>query len=1047
MAHFFIDRPVFAWVIAILIMLGGALAIDRLPISQYPPIAPPEITIEADYPGASAETMETMVTQIIEQKMTGLDNLLYMYSASDSTGHCEITLTFDPKANPDIAQVQVQNKLSLAEPLLPEAVTRQGISVTKSAAVFLKIYSFYSPDGTRDSSDLADFVAANLQEQIGRTPGVGQTQLFGGQYAMRIWMDPHKLQAYNLMPSDIMAAVGAQNAQIAAGQLGGAPSVKGQRIAFPIAVQERLQTPSEFGAVILKTQSDGSLIRIRDVARVEIGSDNYSTEGYFNKGPAAGIAVKLANGANALDTAKAVDALIESYRPFFPEGVEYDAAYDTTPFVRLSITQVAHTLVEAVILVTAIMFLFLQNWRATLIPTIAVPVVLLGTFGVLSAFGYSINTLTMFALVLAIGLLVDDAIVVVENVERVMHDDRLPPKEATKKSMTQITGALVGIATVLAAVFVPMSFMTGSVGIIYRQFSVTIVTAMTLSVIIAIVLTPALCATMLKPGHKRTQRGLFGLFNRLFDFSQNHYQGAVAKLLRRTGRMLVIYVLMIAGIGVLFKELPTGFIPDEDQGVMFVIVACPPGSPMETTTEVIGEIEDYLKNEEQDTVQHFQSVIGFSFAGRGQNSAIIFVSLRDWAERKTEHQTLQALVNRTGAHFANHPGARIFAILPPAMSELGNATGFDLMLQDRGGLGHSILLQSRNILLGKAAQHPGLMGVRPNGIEDQGQMRVHIDREKAGAQGLNLAAVNEALSAIWGSAYIDDFVDRGRVKKVYLQGDAEYRMMPEDMDHWYFRNNYGDMVPFSSFATCSWEFAPTRLERFNGLPAMQILGLPAPGYSTGEAMATMEELVGSIRQGIGCDWHGLSYQERQAGSQTVLLYTLSILVVFLCLAALYESWTVPFAVIMVVPFGVFGALAGCKVFGFTNNVYFMVGMLATIGLSAKNAILIVEFAKELYDRGFTMSRAVVRASRMRLRPILMTSMAFLLGLVPLMLASGAGAGGQNALGTGVFFGTLTATALGIFFIPLFYVIVVWFFGLFRKKDHSKKPTLQEVLEK
>ncbi|MDD6088866.1 MAG: efflux RND transporter permease subunit [Desulfovibrionaceae bacterium] len=1028
MARFFIDRPIFAWVIAILIMLCGLLSVWTLPVAQYPPVAPPAITITCDYPGASAQTLEDSVTQIIEQKMTGLDNLLYMASSSDGSGHVEITLTFANGTNPDTAQVQVQNKLSLAEPLLPDIVKQMGITVEKTAMVFLKIYALHSPTGRYNDADLADYLATNIQDAVGRLSGVGQTTIFGSQYAMRIWMDPHKLQSYGLMPSDILNAISAQNAQMSAGQLGAAPAADWQKNNLAIALQERLNTPEDFRNVILKTKPDGSEIRIRDVARVEMGSESYNIFSRFNTGLSTALAVKLATGANALDTVAAIDAYLEKQRPFFPEGIECTPCYDSTPFVRLSIEQVVHTLIEAIVLVVAIVFLFLQNWRATLIPTIAVPVVLLGTFGVLAAFGYSINTLTMFGMVLAIGLLVDDAIVVVENVERVMKEEHLPPLEATRRSMDQITGALIGIAMVLAAVFVPMSFMSGSVGTVYRQFSVTVVAAMTLSVIVAIILTPALCATMLKPHEEQTETGFFGWFNRMFNSATNAYRRGVAGLLSHLGRMVLIYLLLIGGAAFLFRILPTGFLPDEDQGSMFVSVQLPPTATQMQTSEVMSHIEKYLLEEEKDTVDVFQAIIGFSFAGRGQNNGMIFVTLKDWSLRKKKEQSLPMLIQRVQQRFASVNEARIFAFQPPAMMELGNATGFDLMLQDRGALGHDVLLQARNKLLGMASQHPGLMAVRPNGLDDQAQMRVVIDRKKLMAQGLSLAEVNSALSIAWGSSYIDDFLDRGRVKKVYIQGDARFRSTPEDMNQWYFRNSRGQMVPFASFASCSWESAPIKLDRYNGLPAMEILGAPAPGKSTGEAMAIMEELISHLPSGIGYEWTGISYQERQAGSQTLLLYTLSILVVFLCLAALYESWSVPFAVILVVPIGVLGALAGCWLGGHANDVYFQVGLLATIGLSAKNAILIVEFAKDLTDKGVALSRAVVLACRMRLRPILMTSFAFLLGIMPLMLTKGAGSGGQNALGTGVFSGTLTATALGIFFIPIFYVVVTKIFS-------------------
>ena len=1037
MSHFFIERPIFAWVIAIIIMLAGVLSILRLPIAQYPDIAPPAVVISATYPGASAQTVQDTVTQVIEQKMTGLDHLIYMSSSSDSTGNMELTLTFSAEANPDIAQVQVQNKLQLAMPLLPTEVQRQGISVEKSNATIMKVYGFVSEDESKGEADIGDYVGANLLDGVSRLPGVGEAMLYGSMYGMRVWLDPHKLRSYSLMPSDVMAAIQSQNAQVSAGQLGAVPAVPGQKINLSIALQERLQTPEQFGAIILRTKADGSLIRVRDVARVELGSESYGIFGRYMRNSAANIAIKLATGANALDTAKVVDAYFAQQSAYFPEWLKVVSPYDTTPFVQISIKEVVKTLCEAIGLVVLIMYLFLQNARATLIPVIAVPVVLLGTFGVLAACGYSINTLTMFAMVLAIGLLVDDAIVVVENVERVMYEEGLPPKEATRKSMSQITGALIGIAVVLSAVFVPMSFMGGSVGIIYRQFSITIVAAMTLSVIVAIVLTPALCATMLKKPAGKThlaQHGFFGWFNRGFDRLLHGYQQRVGKVIRRTGRCLCVYALLIAGMIGLVSILPTSFLPEEDQGVMMMMAQLPPGATMEDTSNVMKEVEDYLLDEEKDTVATCMVVVGFSFAGRGQNGALAFVKLHDWTERREKHQKVAALVDRARARFAGMARAQVYVFAPPAIQELGTASGFDLQLQDVGGVGHAALLEARNRLLGMAAQNPALMAVRPNGLEDQPQLRVSVDREKAGALGLDLAAINTTLGVIWGSAYADDFLDRGRVKKVYVQGAAEHRMLPEDMNKWFFRNGQGEMAPFSAFATCDWEYAPTNLTRYNGLPSMEILGSPAPGKSTGEAMQEMERMIGQLPIGIGYSWTGLSYQERQSGSQAPLLYALSLLVVFLSLAALYESWTVPFSVMLVVPLGVLGSLLAVYARSFNNDIYFQVGLLAVMGLSAKNAILIVEFAKQMHDRGVSLSKAAMAAARLRLRPILMTSLAFLLGIFPLTLSSGAGSGGQNALGTGVMGGTLLATLLGSFYIPVFFVLVT---AIFTRKGGSR----------
>ena len=999
MARFFIDRPVFAWVIAIIIMLAGGISILNLPISQYPSIAPPTVSIEAQYPGASAQTVQDTVTQVIEQNMNGLDHLLYMSSTSDSSGQAQITLTFSADADPDIAQVQVQNKLQLATPLLPQEVQRQGISVRKRAANFLKVYAFVSEDNSMDNADIADYVVTNLKDPISRLPGVGEVSVFGSQYSMRIWLDPHKLQSYSLMPSDVLNAISAQNAQISAGQLGGTPSVPGQQMNLAISVQERLQTPEQFGNIILRTNPDGSLIRVKDVARVELGSESYSTLSRFNGKSSTGIAVKLATGANALETASSIDEYLKGAEAFFPQGLKTVYPFDTTPVVEISIHEVVKTLGEAVVLVFLVMYLFLQNFRATLIPTIAVPVVLLGTFGVLAAFGYSINTLTMFAVVLAIGLLVDDAIVVVENVERVMSEEKLSPKEAARKSMDQITGALVGIAMVLSAVFVPMAFFGGSVGVIYRQFSVTIVSAMVLSVVVAIVLTPALCATILKPmggDHVHSQHGFFGWFNRWFDSATLRYQSGVSYVIRRAGRFMLIYLVLIGGLVFMFKTLPTGFLPDEDQGMMFAQIQLPTGATQEETTKVLEQVEKYLLENEKDAVESMMGVLGFSFA-------------------------------------------------PPAIMELGNATGFDFQLQDKSGLGHETLIQARNQLLGMAAQNRNLVAVRPNGQEDQPQLRIDIDREKAGALSLNLADINSALSTVWGSSYADDFLDKGRVKKVYVQGDAPFRMVPEDMEKWFFRNSKGEMVPFSSFASAHWEYAPARLERYNGVPSVEILGQPAPGVSSGTAMLEMEELASKLPQGIGYEWTGLSYQERLSGSQAPALFGLSILVVFLCLAALYESWSVPFAVILVVPLGVLGALGAANMRMLSNDVYFQVGLLATIGLSAKNAILIVEFAKELHDKGGDLIESTIEAARMRLRPILMTSLAFLLGILPLAISTGAGAGGQNAIGTGVMGGTFAATALGIFYIPVFFVVVTTVFS-FRWKKRRKRRRTANIVE-
>lgn len=1046
MSRFFIDRPVFAWVIAIVIMVAGALSILGLPIEQYPRIAPPSVSISASYPGASAQTLENSVTQVIEQKMNGIDNLRYMSSTSDSAGNVTITLTFDAKANPDIAQVQVQNKLQLATPLLPQEVQQQGVKVAKATKNFLIVVGLVSNDGRYSAPFLADYLISNVQDDVSRLSGVGEVTVFGAQNAMRIWLNPDKLVSYKLAVTDITAAITAQNAEVSAGQIGGAPAVPGQQLQATITAQSRLKTVDEFGAILLKVNADGSQVRLRDVARIEVGSESYQTLARSNGKPAAALAIKMATGANALETAERVRARFAELGKFFPEGVEAVFPYDTTPFVRLSIEEVVKTLIEAIVLVFLVMYLFLQNFRATLIPTIAVPVVLLGTFGVLAACGFTINTLTMFAMVLAIGLLVDDAIVVVENVERVMSDEGLPPREATRKSMGQITGALIGIALVLSAVFVPMAFFSGSTGAIYRQFSLTLVSAMVLSVVVALVLTPALCATILKPverGHAWETKGFFGWFNRGFEKSRRVYRWSLRGVIGRSGRMLVVYAVLLAALAFLFTRLPTSFLPDEDQGIMFVQVSTPAGATQERTIEALSQVEQYFLNAEKDNVSSIFTVAGFNFSGRGQNSGMAFVRMKDWSERTKPEQKVAAVARRAMGALSRVKDAMVFAFTPPAVMELGNATGFDLQLQDRAGLGHAKLMAARNQLLGMAAKEPSLMAVRPNGLEDTPDFRVTVDREKASALGLSLSDVNTTLSAAWGSAYVNDFMDQGRVKKVYLQADAPYRMQPEDLFRWEVRNNAGEMVPFSTFISTKWGYSSPQLERYNGLSSRQILGAPAPGHSSGEAMAIMERLASQLPTGIGYAWSGLSYEERMAGSQAPALYALSILVVFLCLAALYESWSIPFSVMLVVPLGVLGAVVAVYLRGLSNDVYFQVGLLTTIGLAAKNAILIVEFAKELHERGRSISGAVIEAAHQRLRPILMTSLAFVLGVLPLALANGAGSGAQNAIGYGVMGGMISATVLAVFFVPVFYVVVMRRFARPHKRlslrDENQQP--------
>lgn len=1045
MARFFIDRPVFAWVIAILIMLAGLLAIFQLPVSQYPEVAPPSVEIRTTYPGASAETVEDSVIQVLEQNLTGIDNVLYMSATSDSTGIGQLTITFEAGTDPDIAQVQVQNKLQSAMPLLPQEVQEQGIRVTKSSTGFLMVLGFVSADGSMDRYDISDYVGANIQDPLSRVNGVGRIQIFGSQYAMRIWLNPERLNHYNLTTGDVVLAIRAQNAQIAAGELGGSPAVNDQQFNANIVVQTRLETPEEFSNIILRVNQDGSRVRLGDVARVELGGENYQYETEYNKQPAAGIGVTLASGANALETAENVRERIAELDDFFPAGLEVVYPYDTTPFVKLSIEGVVRTLVEAIILVFLVMYLFLQNFRATIIPTITVPIVLLGTFAVLYAFGFSINTLTMFAMVLAIGLLVDDAIVVVENVERVMHEDRLSPREATRKSMDQITGALIGIALVLSAVFIPMAFFGGSTGVIYRQFSIAVVSAMALSVLIALTLTPALCAAFLKPTDEEhyERKGFFGWFNRNFNRATRRYQNSVEHMIGRTGRYMLIYVVIVGVLAVLFTRLPGSFLPEEDQGLMFSQMILPPNASMSRSIEVMNKVEDYYLEQEKDNVESVFSVIGFSFGGRGQNNGLAFISMKDWDERTEPEQHVQQVAARANAYFASLKNAMAFAIAPPPIRELGNASGFDMQLQDLGGLGHDALMAARSELLQLAAQEPSLTGVRHNGQDDTPQFKLDVDHTKAAAFGVNLSDINSTFSTAWASSYVNDFIDDGRIKRVYVQGDAPYRMMPEDVSEWYVRNDSNEMVSLASLTEGRWIYGSPRLERYNGVSSVNIQGEGAPGVSSGEAMQLMENLVEQLPEGIGFQWTGLSLQERQSGDQAPLLYALSILVVFLCLAALYESWSVPFSVMLVVPLGVLGAVIFAILRGLSNDVFFQVGLLTTIGLSSKNAILIVEFAKSLYEDGMSLSKATLEAVRMRLRPILMTSLAFMLGVTPLMLASGAGSASQNAIGTGVFGGIFTATVLAVFFIPVFFVVV---FSLAERisRRHNNRNRAEEM---
>ena len=1040
MARFFIDRPVFAWVISIIIMLAGVLAIETLPISQYPEVAPPSVEIRTSYPGASAKVVEDSVTQIIEQNLTGIDNVQYLASTSDSSGTGQVTVTFNAGTDPDIAQVQVQNKLQGAMPLLPQEVQQQGIRVTKSSAGFLMVLGFVSTDNSLDKYDLADFVAANVSEPLSRVSGVGSIQIFGSQYAMRIWLNADKLATYKMTTGDVVSAIRAQNVQIAAGELGGAPAVPGQDVNASIVVQTRLETPEEFRRILLRVNEDGSQVRLADVARVELGGENYQFETEYNGQSATGLAITLASGANALDTAANVRERIAELQPYFPPNVEVVYPYDTTPFVKISIEGVVHTLIEAVVLVFLVMYLFLQNFRATLIPTIAIPVVLLGTFAILEAFGFSINTLTMFGMVLAIGLLVDDAIVVVENVERVMHEDKLPPREATRKSMGQITGALVGIALVLSAVFVPMAFFGGSTGVIYRQFSITVVSAMVLSVVVALTLTPALCATLLKPvdPDHHQKRGFFGWFNRSFDRSAKGYQSSVGYILARTGRFMAIYIAIALVLALLFGRLPGSFLPDEDQGLMFTQMTLPVGSTKERSIAVMNDVENYYLSQD-DTVASVFSVIGFSFSGRGQNNGIAFVRMKDWSERTGDGQDVHSVAGAAMGYFSTIKEAMVFAFVPPAITQLGTSTGFNLQLKDLGGVGHDALMEARNQLLGMASQEKALVGVRPNGQEDTPQFKLDIDMEKASALGVSIDEINSVFSTAWAASYVNDFIDQSRIKRVYVQGDAEFRMMPDDVGNWYVRNNNGEMVPFSAFSTGRWVYGSPRLERYNGVSSLNIQGQGAPGVSSGDAMNLMESLIAKLPPGIGFEWTGMSLQERESGDQAPALYALSILVVFLCLAALYESWSVPISVLMVIPLGVLGAVIFAITRGLSNDVYFQVGLLTTVGLSAKNAILIVEFAKSLYEDGMELVAATVEAVRMRLRPIIMTSLAFGLGVTPLFVASGAGSGAQNAIGTAVLGGIVFATFLAIFFVPLFFVVVFKIAHRVSGKATAKSP--------
>jgi HAE1 family hydrophobic/amphiphilic exporter-1/multidrug efflux pump len=1037
MSRFFIDRPIFAWVLAVIVMLAGLIALATLPIAQFPPIAAPAVTISTLYPGADAETLENTTTQVIEQQMKGIDNLRYFASTSDAAGNLNITLTFEQGTDPDIAQVQVQNKLAQATPLLPQEVQRGGLRVAKATADFLMVVALYSEDGSHDQIDLGDLVASSIQDPVSRVTGVGDTQLLGAPYAMRIWLDPYKMANLAIGVPEITAALQAQNAQVSAGQVGSLPTVKGQALNATVTAQSRLRTAEEFRKIILRAGSDGSVVQLSDVARVELGADNYSFQAKFNGKEAVGLGIKLAPGANALATVDAVKAQVAALAGKFPADIKVDYPVDNSTFIRLSVEQVVHTLFEAIILVFIVMFLFLQNWRATLIPTIAVPVVLLGTFAILLAAGFTINTLTLFGMVLAIGLLVDDAIVVVENVERLIQDEGLSPKEAAYKSMDEISGALVGIGLVLSAVFLPMAFFGGSTGVIFRQFSITIVSAMVLSVLVALILTPALCATILKPSkHDHGERGgFFGWFNRTFDRGVESYSGGLKRVERRWGRSLVVYALIVLGMGLLFLRLPGGFLPEEDQGTIFTQVVLPPGSTMEETERAVEYMRNYYVESEPTNVQSVFAVSGFGFGGQSQNVAIAFIKLHPWDERDGADNTASAVATRANKHFQSYNVGQIIAFTPPAVSELGNASGFDFQLKDMGNLGHDKLIEARNQLLELAAKDPRLAQVRPNGIEDNPQLKLNVDQAAAAVLGLSQADINTTVAVAFGGSYINDFVDRGRVKRVYVQADAPYRTTPEALGNFFVRGSAGTMTPFSSFATTDWTYGPSRLERYNGVSSVQIAGSPAPGLSTGTAMTAMEEAAAKLPPGIGFEWTGISFEEQLSGGQAPALYALSLLIVFLCLAALYESWSVPIAVLLVVPLGVIGTVIAASLVGLDNDIYLQVGLITTIGVSAKNAILIVEFAEEKMRQGMPAAEAALEAAKLRLRPILMTSFAFVFGVLPLAISTGAGAGGQNAIGWAVVGGMLSATVLAIFFVPLFFFVVKRLF----KQDRVEAP--------
>lgn len=1039
MSKYFINRPIFAWVIAILIMLVGIIAMRHLPVEQYPQIAPPTVSVSAVYPGADAQTVENTVTQVIEQQMKGLDGLMYMSSGSSANGLASITLTFENDVDPDTAQIQVQNKLQAATSSLPVDVQRQGLSVNKSGSSFLMVASFISEDGSMTQSDIADYINTNVVDSLSRVNGVGSLNVFGSPYAMRIWLDPAKLSSYALMPSDVLTAIRSQNVQVSAGQLASLPTdLDRQVINATVSVQSFLQTPKEFGQILLKTDTSGAKVYLKDVADIELGSESYAVKTLYNGQEAAGMGIMLASGANALQVRQAVQERLDELSQGFPEGLKIVVPYDTTPFVKLSIQQVVMTLLEAIVLVFLVMFLFLQNWRATIIPTLAVPVVILGTCAVLFLFGFTINILTMFAMVLAIGLLVDDAIVVVENVERLLEENpNISVKEATTRSMDEISKVVIGIAIILSVVFVPMIFFGGSSGVIYRQFAVTLIASMSLSAVIALIFTPALCVTILKrQPHKdvHTQKGFFGWFNRFFFKASRDYEHFVGKTFNAKWFFAIAYVGVIIVIALIFMRLPTSFVPEEDQGMLMTLVQLPAGSTLDQTEEVMAKVGGYFHEQEADNVESVFTVSGFSFGASGQNTGLAFVKLKDWGERNTKDSVAQAIAGRAMVLNAMIPEATlVYPIAPPAIQGFGNASGFNLQLQDIGGVGHAKLLDARNMLLGMSAQNEHVVGVRPNGQEDAPKLKVNINQEQAAAYDLDMTTINTTLAQAFGGSYVNDFIDRGRIKKVYMQGNPDSRATPEDINKWHVRNAQGQMIGFGAFSDSQWEFGSLALHRYNGLSSLNVQGAAASGKSTGDAMLAMEEMIAQLPEGIGHEWTGLSLEERKSGGQALPLYIISMLVVFLCLAALYESWSVPFSVMLVIPLGVIGAVVFTMLRGFANDVYLQVGLLTVIGLSAKNAILIIEFAKAIQESGKSLKESVMTAARLRLRPIIMTSLAFGIGVVPLMIATGAGSGSQNAVGTSVVGGVITATFLGVFFIPMFYVWVRSVFPYKHKK--------------